>query len=353
MACISGTRQALTFTSTYRRRRTSARKQQKGWKTEPLLEEKRTPKTSFLLHLESKPFGYFQCIFPKSGSCHISPKSPGFAPKARIEQALVFSPRRLGVWGSPGGERASSGMHSSGQQMMEAQGHPSGWGPGRALRCQLSPSVGWWHPQPRPRGAESHNDAHEPSATSVWHWCQQKSTRSTQVTGLSPPQHTHSPPNTWHPAAREDTHFGTPSLSNTIPYHHQPSSATVPGLSLWVGWVARSHLPSHSHSSSSPCWKVESKPSAQGRDIPGAPKEGLLSLMVTPGLKIYKRWSQLTNHKFWWDISPPLFVGFVVSVKETCQSDHCQDWDFHHWDRSPSTVVAPVTPWVLLNEGGN
>lgn len=70
--------------------RTSARKQQKGWKTEHLLEKEKTPKTSFLLHLESKPFGYFQCISPKPGSRHISPKSPGFATKARIEEPLVW-----------------------------------------------------------------------------------------------------------------------------------------------------------------------------------------------------------------------------------------------------------------------
>lgn len=87
MACFSGTGQEFPHIGGGR---TSAGKQQKGWKTEHLLEEEKTLKPSFLLHLELKPFGYLQHVFPKSSSCHVSPKSPGFATKARIEEALAW-----------------------------------------------------------------------------------------------------------------------------------------------------------------------------------------------------------------------------------------------------------------------
>lgn len=59
-----------------------------------------------------------------------------------------------------------AGCTAHGRDASAPQG-PWGEGPGAALRSQLSPSAGWWHPQPSPRDAEAGNQGREQSATSV------------------------------------------------------------------------------------------------------------------------------------------------------------------------------------------
>lgn len=199
------------------------------------------------------------------------------------------------VWGSPGGERVSSQMHSSGQKMhlhhkvLGVRGladlsglswapRQSGGTPGPAPEMQSETmmatskaqhlfATGDSGRQPGYTGdlsltTSAHTFTTQHLATSIT-----LQPERTPTLGLHASQ-THSPP------------FPV-TTTNPLP-------TAVPGLTLWgrMGGKPSSDVPSNSHSSRGPCWKVVSAPSAQWRDLPGAPKEKLVSLMVTPGLKI-------------------------------------------------------------------
>lgn len=292
--------------------RSSARKQQKGWKTEKRKKKrKKTPKASFLLHLESKPFQYFQYIFPKCGSCHISPKSPGFAPKARIEEPLVWckvpsagsvpgaAVQELERWAHPwlGGaqERRGSPVRRTAQgRRCMGTTRSSGWGAWLGSQVPAEPLSRVVAPLAQPQRCSQTTRA----ASKAHLFVTGDSSRGPRVHRwhLSPPQHTHSPPNTWPPrppcSQREHPLLDSKPLKHTPPPFPitttNPLPAAVPGLTLWdrMGGKPSSDLPSNSHSSRGPCWKMAFTPLTQWRDLPGAPEEGLVSWMVTPGLKV-------------------------------------------------------------------
>lgn len=258
---------------------------------------KKTSKTSFLLHLESKTSGYFQCIFPKSSSCHISRKSPEFATKAHIEQPLVWW--KVQWAGSvPGAavQEVERWAHLWFGGAQEVRGSPvrciaqgrrcicitrsSGWGAWQASQVSAEPLGRVVAPlaqlqrcRVRQRWPRAKHNICLPLVTAG-------ENQGTQVTCLSPPQHTHSPPNIWPPwspcSQRTPTLGLHASQTHSPPFPvttTNPLPTAVPGLTLWgrMGGKPSSDVPSNSHSSRGPCWKVVSAPSAQWRDLPGAP----------------------------------------------------------------------------------